>query len=129
MQLSTQTLAWGRNILSAVLGGITTAGALHFLTPSDVTNLTNGVNQVATGLGEVYTGVAAIAATLAPAAAALTAWWASRAAKKAADPATQATALVQNVPGTTVITSPALAAATPGISAIVSNTEKKAVPQ
>lgn len=127
MQLSTTTLAWSRNVLSAVLGGITTAGALHFLTPSDVTSLTNGVTQVATGLGQVYNGVLAIAAILSPIAAALTAWWASRAATKAADPITQATALVKNVPGTTVVTSPALAASIPDVQAIVSNTEKAVV--
>jgi hypothetical protein len=127
MQLSTTTLAPLRNVASYVLGAISFAGAAHFLTPADVTNLTNGVNQVTSGLKSVYDGALLISATAGPFVGVAMAWWSQRAAKKAADPVTQATALVANVPGTTVVTSAALANATPDVSAIVSNAEKMVV--
>lgn len=129
MQLTTTQLAKLRNVGVGITMAISGAAALHLLTPQDATNLTNGVNQVSTGLGQVITGITAILAIVGPIVTWLGAQWAGRAATKAADPVTQATALVKNVPGTTIITSPALDAATPNIPAIVSNTEKKVVSQ
>lgn len=114
-----QYKAAGKHVASFAAGGVGVAVALHFITPSQATDVNGNLTSIFTGLQQVATGIAGLGAVLVPI---YTAW---RASHNAA-PAVQAAALVAAVPGTVIVTTPELAAAVPSKD-VVSNTEVKAV--
>lgn len=115
-----QAQAAGKHIASYIAGGVTFAVATHFLSPAQGTDLTTNIGLISDGLTKVLTGFAGILAVLTPI---YTVWK----AQHNASPQAQAASLEKAVPGTVIITSPEVAAATPNSPNVVSNTEVKAV--
>lgn len=115
-----QAKSAGKHVASYAAGGVTMFVAFHILSPAQGTDITTDINLITEGLAKVATGVAGIIAVLVPVYTAL------RAAHNSS-PVVQAQSLEQAVPGTVVITTPAIAAATPESPNIMSNTEVKVV--
>jgi multisubunit Na+/H+ antiporter MnhB subunit len=110
-----QVAAVGRHVLTAV-GAITAfASAMALLTPGEAANVVSGFQHLSNAASEFMLGIG----TLIPVGSALwAAWTASR--KSVVQSAA-------SIPGTTVVTTAALAAATPNQANIVSNTQNVVV--
>jgi hypothetical protein len=114
-----QAKAAGKHLASYAAGGVTVAVAWGLLSSAQGTELTTDIGHVTSGLTELGKGLAGIAGILTPI---YTMW---RSAHNASPPM-QALSLEQAVPGTTIVTSQAVAAATPSAN-VVSNTDVKVV--
>jgi hypothetical protein len=116
MITSNQIAAGARHVATYAAGAVTAAAALHLLSAGDATTLQTSLEHIANGVSEIAVGVGPLIG-LASAAYA----WLSASLKKQAQS-------VASTPGTVVVTTPALAAATPEKN-IVANTENKVVPK
>lgn len=116
MLTASQVAAAGRHVASYAAGAVTAAAAFHLLSTQDAATLQTSVQQITNGVSE-------IAAGLGPIIALLSGFYATWSASHK-----QQVKAVASVPGTTVITTPEIAAATPETN-IVSNQVVKAVPK
>lgn len=114
--------AAGKHVASYLAGGISVAVAFHFISPTDATGLNDNLNSIYHGIEEIAKGVAGIIAILTPI---YTTWKAAN----NATPASQAASLTAAVPGTKVITTEAIAKATPDSPNVVSEKEVKVIPK
>lgn len=114
MQLSLPTpdmmAAFGRHVVSYAAGAITVGVGFHVLSSDQGNSLGTAIGQVVSGVETTMGGLATIFSL----GAGLYAAW-------TASPVSQAKSLVRAVPGTTIMTDPAIAAATPAQPTIVSN--------
>lgn len=107
-----QVLAVARHGVS-VLGGA--AAAFGFMKAVDVQQLMNGFDHISQGIGEVL-------AVVGPIAAGLMAWISSWKTKDVAQ--TQALSVVAEIPHTTIVTLPSIAAATPEQNIVSTDSHK-----
>lgn len=117
-----QAQAAGKHVASYIAGGVTFAVATHFLSPAQGTDLTTNIGLISDGLTKLLTGLAGILAVLTPI---YTAWK----AQHNASPQAQAASLEKAVPGTVILTSDAVANATPNSPNVLSNATMKVVPK
>lgn len=117
-----QYKAIGKHVASYIAGGITFAVAFHFLSPQQATDINANLNDIYNGFEQMMRGLAGLVAVLTPI---YTAW---RSAHNAS-PTQKAVSLTTELPGTKVITTPAIANATPQSPNIMSATEVKVVPK
>ena len=82
-----QAKAAGKHVASYAAGGVTMAVALHFLSPSQGTDVAGNINAIVNGVEQVATGIGGLIAIATPF---YTAWRASH----NASPAAQGAALV-----------------------------------
>lgn len=114
MNLPTQSqvYAFGRHLASYAGGAITAAAAFNLLSPGQAGTLNQSLNHFINGVSE-------IAAAVSPLIPLVTGWLAAR----SASPKAQLAAVAQ-IPGTTVVTQPQLAAAVPATNVISNDTSK-----
>lgn len=110
--------AAGKHVASYAAGGVTVAVATGLLNSTQGADATADINLIVSGIESLAKGIVGIAALLIP----LYTMW--KAAQNAS-PVGQATGLRQAVPGTLIVTTPELAAATPNDENIVSHTDVK----
>ena len=110
-----QAAAIGRHVATYTAGAVTAAAALHLLSGADAATIQTSLQHIENGVTEIATGLGPIIGLVS---AAYAAWSASRKSQVKA---------VASIPGTTVVTTPELAAATPAQSNIVSNTQNSVV--
>lgn len=113
--------AAGKHVASYIAGGVSIAVTFHFISPTDASGITENLNSIYDGVVKIGTGIAGLAAILTPIYTALK-------AAHNASPVGQATGLVQAAPGTTIVTTPEIAAAVPSNN-VVSNTDTKVTPK
>jgi hypothetical protein len=111
-----QYKAIGRHALTYTAGAVTMAAAVGLLSQGDAGSLTNGLNQIADGLAGVAKGVAAIAGVLVPI---YTAYKASHSASPQEQIKT--VAAMPEVKG--IVTTPAVAAASPSDKVVTTPAE------
>lgn len=113
MPTEAQLLAAGRNVASAVSGGVVVLAALHVISADDVGKVTDAFNQIGSGLASVLGGITALVTVAAPIWAAYTASHSSQLAAVAASPDVQkvvmaSKALADAVPNDKVVAPPPL---------------------
>ena len=120
-----QIFAVGRHLVSYAAGGITVAAggvgilySLHGVTAEQAASLTSAFSDLGHGLTTMAGAIGTIASI------AMAVW-----AAMSSSPAAQAQAIISAVPGTKIVTTPELAAATPNEPAIMSSADSKVVPQ
>jgi hypothetical protein len=121
----------GRHVVTffagAALGvaGVAAYGvSFHFVNGGQADSIVAAFKDLSTGVAAVVNGLGTIAGALATLIGIASGLWAAYSASKKS--MTQAVAAI---PGTTVVTTPALAAATPDQPNIVSNTKNAVVPK
>jgi hypothetical protein len=114
----TQYKASGRHVASFAAGLIGGAAALHFITPQQATDVNGDITALFTGLEQVATSIAGLIAICVPI-------YTAFKAAHSASPTMEAKSLVAAEPKTIIVTTPEIAAATPEVSNIVSNTDVK----
>lgn len=82
--------AAGRHVLSYAAGGVTMLVAVHIISPTDASGITDNLNTIWDGIEKIGTGITGLAAIIVPIYTALT-------AKKSAEPAEQVKAVVANL--------------------------------
>lgn len=113
--------AAGKNFASYAAGAVTMLVGVHLLTPTQATDATNDINSIVSGIEAIgnliglITGILTLVYTMLKSA-------------YNASPIGQATGLRQAVPGTTIVTTPEIAAAIPDDN-VISNTEVKVIPK
>lgn len=115
-----QYKAAGKHVASYIAGGVSMAVAFHFLIPTDAAGINDNLNHIYSGVEQIVVGITGLIGILTPI---YTTWKASR----NASPAGQAASLTAAVPGTKIVTTPEIAAATPQSPNVISSTEVKVV--
>lgn len=105
---SGQVIAAGRHVGTVIGALLAIFGALGYITPTQSASINTALGQIAVGVGALIPIVTGLFASM------------------SAAPAAQAESLTKEVPGTVVITTPAIANPTPNPN-IVSNATTEAV--
>lgn len=121
--LGRHAVSYSAGAATAIAGVAAYAGALHILQPDQAGGLVSGFQQVADGVKAVVGGVTTLAGGLATLTTTGMGIWAAYTASQK-----NRAQAVAAIPGTTVVTTPELAAATPQTN-IVSNTAVTLVPK
>lgn len=115
MPTQAQLAAFGRHLLSYGAGAATAAAAFNLISSGQAMVITTSLQHIGNGVSEIAVGVAPLVSL---ATGLFAAWTASHKSLVEA---------VAAIPGTTVVTTPQLAAATPDHPNIVSNKENAVV--
>ena len=102
MPTSSQIYSFSRHVITFAMGGVTVGVALHVVSPDQGTDATTAINQIVDGSKLLIAG----ATTLIGLASGLYAAW-------TASPLSQLASVARNPEVKTIVTTPAVAAATP----------------